>query len=128
MSDLLKQNLYGDISQLIREARSNVRRAVNSAMVISYWNVGRMIVEDEQAGEQRAAYGKAVLKELAIKLTAEFGKGFDYRNLQYMKKFFLSFSIVNAVSSQSKKQHSLSTDLKNSELPILGSSNKSVID
>lgn len=96
----IAKNLFPQIAELVIEARKSVRTTVNSAMVFTYWNIGRLIVEDEQGGEERAEYGKAVIKELADKLTAEFGRGFDYRNLQYMKKFYTLFRKVNAVSSQ----------------------------
>jgi len=101
----LTTNLYSSIASLIEQGKSSVRTAVNSAMVLTYWNIGKLIVEDEQQGEARAEYGKAVVKELASSLSEEFGKGFDYRNLQYMKKFYTLFPIVNAVSSQLNWTH-----------------------
>jgi predicted GNAT superfamily acetyltransferase len=60
-------------------------------MVLTYWQVGRLIVEDQQAGEVRAEYGKAVLEALAERLTAKFGKGFTVNNLRYMRQFYLLF-------------------------------------
>ena len=60
-------------------------------MVISYWSIGQLIVEDEQNGSERAEYGKAVLEGLSKKLTAEFGKGFDESNLRYMRLFYQTF-------------------------------------
>jgi len=74
-------NLYGAIRQVLETARRSAYKAVNFAMVQSYWQIGRLIVEDEQKGEVRAEYGKKVLEELAKRLTAEFGKGFDASNL-----------------------------------------------
>lgn len=60
-------------------------------MVTSYWSIGQLIVEDEQNGNERAEYGKAVLEGLSKKLTAEFGKGFDESNLRYMRLFYQTF-------------------------------------
>lgn len=79
--------LYKEISSILRTARANAYKAVNFAMVTSYWSVGQIIVEDEQNGNERAEYGKTVLEELSKKLTAEFGKGFDESNLRYMRLF-----------------------------------------
>ena len=69
--------LYKEISRILNTARANAYKAVNFAMVSSYWSIGQLIVEDEQNGNERAEYGKAVLEGLSKKLTAEFGKGFD---------------------------------------------------
>lgn len=104
MSELEKKNLYSSISSLIAEARKSVRSTVNSAMVITYWNIGRLIVEDEQKGERRAKYGKGVLKELSMKLTAEFGKGFDIRNIRHMRQFFLAFPIRYTLRTELETQ------------------------
>ena len=60
-------------------------------MVTAYWNIGRLIVEDEQQGNTRAEYGKAVLADLSVRLTEEFGKGFDERELRRIRQFYLMF-------------------------------------
>lgn len=93
-------NLYLKIAELLQAARQNVVRAVNQTMVYTYFEIGRMIVEDEQQGKERAEYGKQVLNELSIRLTAEFGKGFSKRNLEQMRKFFLTYSIAQKPSAQ----------------------------
>ncbi len=85
------RSLYEQISALIVQARSRVRSAINQEMVLTYWQVGQLIVEDEQSGEIRAVYGKAVLDGLAERLTAEFGKGFDGSSLRRMRQFYLAF-------------------------------------
>ena len=72
--------------------------AVNTAMVYTYYEIGRMIVEDEQQGEERAKYGKAVLKELSIRLTNKFGKGFSVENLENMRRFYLIYSNSETLS------------------------------
>lgn len=95
-SKLLKEHLYVEIAGLIRTARERVNRTVNSAIVETYWQVGRLIVEDEQQGEAKAEYGKAVLKSLSERLTAEFGKGFDETNLRKMRQFYRYFPALDA--------------------------------
>jgi predicted nuclease of restriction endonuclease-like (RecB) superfamily len=83
--------LYEQISALILQARSRVRSTVNQEMVRTYWQVGQLIVEEEQAGDVRAEYGKAVLEGLADRLTAKFGKGFDSSSLRRMRQFYQAF-------------------------------------
>jgi len=84
--------LYQGIRDILLSARTQVRQTVNTAMVQTYWQIGRLIIEDEQGGERRAEYGKAVLQELSLRLTAEFGKGFTLANLRNFRQFFLNFS------------------------------------
>lgn len=84
-------HLLADIREVLLSARKTAYKAVNFAMVSAYWNVGRLIVEDEQHGQARAEYGKAVLAELSDKLTEEFGKGFDERELRRMRQFYCVF-------------------------------------
>ncbi|MDR2837140.1 MAG: PDDEXK nuclease domain-containing protein [Azonexus sp.] len=92
--------LISEIAQIIDQARSHARRSVNSAMVVSYWEIGRLIVEHEQQGNARAAYGQRQLAELSARLTELLGKGFDERNLRHMRSFFQCFPIRNAVRSE----------------------------
>lgn len=97
MKEPVNDNLYNDIASLIKESRKNARAAVNSVMVITYWNIGRLIVEDEQQGKARAEYGKAVLEDLSQRLTGEFGRGFDVTNLRKMRQFYVHFPIRDSV-------------------------------
>jgi len=90
--------LYRDIRAVLESARAGAYRAVNAAMVEAYWQVGRLIVENEQGGHRRAAYGEAVLDELAGRLTTDFGRGFDVRNLRYMRQFYLAFPVLEPQS------------------------------
>ena len=94
---LFNSALYGAIRQVLETARRNAYKAVNFAMVQAYWQIGRLIVEDEQTGEARAEYGKKVLEELARRLTADFGKGFDARELRKMRQFYLQFQKGDAL-------------------------------
>lgn len=90
--------LYQEIRAVLESARAGAYRAVNTAMVQAYWQVGRLIVEHEQGGRKRAAYGEAVLDDLSQRLTADFGRGFDVRNLRYMRQFFLTFPMDYALT------------------------------
>ena len=87
-----KNELFDNIKVLLAEARSFVVRNINQTMVYTYFEIGRMIVEDEQKGERRAEYGKQVLIDLSKRLTEEFGRGFSVDNLELMKKFYIVYS------------------------------------
>ena len=99
MSEIDKSNqtlsnsshLFAEIREVLVTARRTAYKAVNFAMVTAYWNVGRLIVEDEQKGHIRAEYGKAILADLSTRLTDEFGKGFDERELRRIRQFYLVF-------------------------------------
>ena len=93
--------LYRDIRAVLEAARVGAWRAVNAAMVHAYWQVGRLIVEHEQGGARRATYGEAVLSDLAQRLTADFGRGFDVTNLRKMRQFYRMFEIRDAVRLES---------------------------
>lgn len=108
---------YRTIKDVLDQTRSQAYRAVNVAMVQAYWNIGRIIVEEEQKGKAKAEYGDYLIKELAERLTKDFGKGFDKRNLWSMRSFYLSFEIVNAVRSQSLPQPI--GHLLREELPVI---------
>lgn len=92
--------LYQEIRAVLDAARARAYHAVNTAMVQAYWQVGRLIVDHEQKGRRRAGYGKAVIVTLAERLTQELGRGFDERNLWYMRSFYLAFPILNAPRSE----------------------------
>ena len=89
-----ENKLFSKIAEIVNSARTGIVRSVNIAMVHAYYNIGRYIVEDEQGGEQRAEYGKAILKDLSAKLTERFGRGFSVQNLEYMRSFFLVYSEI----------------------------------
>lgn len=92
--------LYDSIREILLSARHRVYSAANAEMVQAYWNIGRCIVEYEQAGNVRAEYGKAVMQNLSKRLTAEFGKGFTIANLRNMRQFYLMFQKRYAVRSE----------------------------
>jgi predicted nuclease of restriction endonuclease-like (RecB) superfamily len=102
---IVKQNLYADIKYILEQARKNAVKAVNFSMVVAYWQIGQRIVEEEQGGSKKANYGQYLLKDLAAKLTVDFGKGYTLTNLKYFRQFYLvfpGFSIGQAVSDQLK--------------------------
>ena len=74
-------------------------------MVQAYWNIGRIIVEEEQKGKTKAEYGEYLLQELSARLTSEFGKGFDYSNVKNMRQFYVTFPIGDALRSQLSWTH-----------------------
>lgn len=90
MNDL-ENPLYSKVAALLEQAREQVASIVNLTMVHTYFEIGKMIVEEEQQGELRAAYGKKVLKELSFRLKERFGKGFSEQNLRNMRQFFLVY-------------------------------------
>jgi len=102
-SELVRANVdsvYQRIRDVLAEARGQAYRAVNFAMVRAYWNIGRIIVEEEQKGRERAEYGEHLIAGLAQRLSAEFNKGFDKSNLWNMRSFFLTFPKIDAVRQE----------------------------
>ena len=102
----------GEISAVIQEiksvldsARENVAREVNSELLSSYWNIGRIICEYEQSAPERADYGKQTLKVLAKELTNTFGKGFSRANLYNMRQLYLFYPKIQTVSGQLSWSH-----------------------
>jgi hypothetical protein len=89
-----------DVVRIIETARSAAARSVNAVMTATYWAIGRRIVEHEQGGAPRAAYGEELLKRLAADLSARLGRGFSERNLEQMRRFFLVWSISQTVSAK----------------------------
>lgn len=92
------QDVITDIKGIITSGREVAYNAANKAMVLTYWHIGKRIVEQEQAGKERAKYGQALIEALADELTKEYGRSFSKRNLQYFRKFYLAFpdeQIVN---------------------------------
>ena len=86
---MLEKNIYVNIKKLLLQAKSKISKSVNLTMVYTYFEIWKIIVENEQWWEERALYWKETLKNLSKKLNKEFWKWFSVRNLEYMKKFFL---------------------------------------
>jgi predicted nuclease of restriction endonuclease-like (RecB) superfamily len=91
-SDIPATSLIHDVVQILQSARQHAYKAVNTAMLEAYWNIGKRIVEEEQYGETRAAYGEGIIKQLSKDLSREIGKGFSIANLENFRKFYLTFS------------------------------------
>ena len=79
------------VRSLIISARKTAARGVNTLQVMANYEIGRMILENEQKGEKRAQYGKHVIGELSDELSEEFGRGFSKRNLEYMRRFYVEW-------------------------------------
>ena len=87
-----KGDFYSKISDLLHLARKTAVLLVNKTIVLTYFEIGKLIVEEEQNGKKRATYGKQILKELSNRLTKEFGKGFSVENLDRMRYFYKTYS------------------------------------
>jgi len=83
--------IHGGIVELLDAARQAAARSVNALMTVSYWEVGRRIVEAEQQGKRRAGYGEQLIERLSADLTVQFGRGFGVNNLENMRRFFLAY-------------------------------------
>ncbi len=101
----LNEVFYQTIRDLIAKAQHQVKVAVNFTMVDLYWSIGKRIVEEEQAGESRAEYGKALLKQLSERLVEEYGKAFDERELRKIRQLFLAFSIRDTLRPELSWSH-----------------------
>lgn len=89
---IISDSLVADVRNIIEEGRRHAFAAAGQIAILTYWNVGRRIVEEEQQGNARADYGKNLIPALADRLTIEFGTGYGRRNLAYYRKFYLEFS------------------------------------
>jgi predicted nuclease of restriction endonuclease-like (RecB) superfamily len=94
--------LFENIKNLIKESQNRIITAITNTMSLTYFEIGRMIVEEEQKGELRANYGKQIIKTLSVKLTKDFGQGFSMRNIEQMRQFYIAYSIPQTVSAEFK--------------------------
>lgn len=90
--------LLSQVGHALDQGRNQASVAVNAAMVQTYWNIGKHIVEYEQGGNEKAEYGSEVLRRLSSDLSAAYGKGFSRSNIFYMRKLYLTYSKVQTVS------------------------------
>ena len=108
MPEILNKNyyddLYAEIKNVLASARNTAVVAVNTAMVKAYWTIGRLIV-DAQGGQGKASYGENLINDLSVRLTSEFGKGFDASNLRRMRQFYKSFPICDTVCHKLSWSH-----------------------
>lgn len=128
MMEISEDSLFQSVKEIIRQSCEKVFRIANSTLLFTYWQIGKLIVEDEQQGKERAEYGKQTLKNLSKKLSLEFGKGFDESNLRNMQSFYQAFPICDALrhelswtryrllfgqDDQSKRSHHLNEPVQN---------------
>jgi predicted nuclease of restriction endonuclease-like (RecB) superfamily len=98
-------SFYEQIKDILQKARDKAYKQVNFIMVEAYWNIGKQIIEHEQHGEDRAKYSKYIIKELSLRLTKDFGKGYSARNLRSMRQFYLTFPNWQTVSAKLSWSH-----------------------
>lgn len=99
MSKVLRnKKLFDAIKVLVKQAQQNVVRNINTTMLTTYFQIGRMIVQDEQQVQHRAGYSNETLKKLSVDLNNEFGCGYSVDNLQWMRKFYLVYQKYETVS------------------------------
>ena len=103
--DKIRKDIYSSIKELMDNARNSVAKEVNNILIQTYWEIGRIIVEDEQGNSDRAEYGKQLITDLSKRLTKEYGKGFSKSNLFNMRNFYLSFPIFQTVSGKLSWSH-----------------------
>ena len=105
MSENLQNNsLFSQVVNLLQQSKQQVLRAINQTMVYTYYEIGRMIVEEEQNGKDRAEYGKKLLKGLSKELNQEFGKGFSVETLEKIRRFYLTYSKSSTLSTISESE------------------------
>ena len=97
---VIQQELITEIREIMISARSNVARQVNEELLAAYWNIGRVIVEHEQASSKRAEYGKDTMKQLSRTLSKEFGRGFSLSNVYNMRQFYLDYPKFQSVTGK----------------------------
>ena len=83
---------YSRIRGILESARANVARSVNTTQVVANWLIGREIVDEQQRGQKRAAYGERLLADLSTRLQADYGKGFSIKNLEHCRDFYLTYA------------------------------------
>ena len=101
----LPRKMIEEIQTIILTARENAAYQINNELITAYWNIGRVIVENEQSNDIRAEYGKETLKQLSRQLTKDIGKGFSVSNLQFMRRFYQTYQIQQTLSVKLSWSH-----------------------
>lgn len=104
--EIERKDIFVDIKNIIEVSKKKIVSSINSTITTTYFLIGKRIVEEEQGGVERAEYGKNLIKNLSKKLTENYGKGFSERNLEQMRKFYLTYSISQTVSAEFKLSYS----------------------
>lgn len=95
-SEVLRKEFYNEIMNFVNESKKQIVSYVNTTILYTYWNIGKMIIE-EQNGNEKAKYGNKLISELSKQMTKDFGKGYDGRNLRHMRRFYICFPIWTTV-------------------------------
>ena len=101
--ELENTKIFNEVINLLKDAREKVKKTIDNTMTNTYYEIGRIIVEEEQKGNERAEYGKEIIKKLSMILTNEFGRGFSKSNIEQMRKFYLTYSKTQTVSGELRK-------------------------
>lgn len=101
----IRKELISEIQVIIANARGKAIRSVDTERVLMYWQIGKVIFEEEQQGKERAVYGDFLIKSLSEHLQPQFGSGFSIRQLEMCRQFYRTFPIMNAVRSQFSWTH-----------------------
>lgn len=105
MMEISEDSLFQSVKEIIKQSREKVFRIANFTLLLTYWQIGKLIVDDEQKGKERATYGSYILKNFSKKLTLEFGKCFDESNLRNMRSFYQAFPICDALRHELSWTH-----------------------
>jgi len=105
MQEIILTEIVAEIKQILLTARVRSMQAVNTELLTAYWNIGRVIVENEQNSFVRADCGKQLLKEVSRQLTRELGSCFSVSNLQYMRRFYQNYQIQQTLSVKLRWSH-----------------------
>jgi hypothetical protein len=97
---LIKQELIQQIQSIIAAAKERAIRSVDTERVLMYWQIGKVIFEEEQDGKERAGYGEFLIKSLSETLQPQFGSGFTVRQLERYRQFYRVFPIATALRTQ----------------------------
>ncbi|MCD8235480.1 MAG: DUF1016 N-terminal domain-containing protein [Prevotellaceae bacterium] len=103
--DVELNTLAENITRLVSDAKTHLSQSINTTLVLTYWNIGKYIVEFEQEGNAKARYGTALLSSLAKLLRNKLGKGYSRPNLNNMRKFYLLYPICQTVSDKLSWSH-----------------------
>ena len=101
----IRKSLISDIQSIIAQAREKAVRSVNHERVLMYWQIGKVIFEEEQQGKDRAEYGEFLIKSISQELQPQFGSGFSVRQLEMCRQFYRSYPIANTLRSQFSWSH-----------------------
>lgn len=117
---VLNKQIFQKAHNLIQVARAQIARSVNFTTVLANWELGRMIVEEEQAGSEKADYGARLIESLSQSLSEQFGKGFSVPHLKFCRQFYNTFPIGYALSSQlDSDQTIIAQVMENRQHPVL---------